>query len=107
MNTKRIAELNDKFRTTLIGDKVILTSGIASLPTEQQQEIINKVKIFNTFTEDNDPYGEHDFGCFEYHGQQIFWKIDMYDLNYEYYSPNPELEEVTNRVLTVMFASEY
>ena len=67
----------------------------------------DKVKIFNIFTEDNDPYGEHDFGCFDYHGQQIFWKIDMYDLNYEYYSPNPELEEVTNRVLTVMFASEY
>ena len=87
MNTKRIAELNDKFRTTLIGGKVILTSGIASLPTEQQQEIINKVKTFNIFTEDNDPYGEHDFGCFDYHGQQIFWKIDMYDLNYEYYSP--------------------
>ena len=79
MNTKRIAELNDKFRTTLIGGKVILTSGIASLPTEQQQEIINKVKTFNTFTEDNDPYGEHDFCCFDYHGQQIFWKIDLYD----------------------------
>ena len=44
MNTKRIAELNDKFRTTLIGGKVILTSGIASLPTEQQQEIINIYK---------------------------------------------------------------
>ena len=70
MNTKRIAELNDKFRTTLIGGKVILTSGIASLPTEQQQEIINKVKTFNIFTEDNDPYGEHDFGCFDCCGDQ-------------------------------------
>ena len=107
MNTKRIAELNDKFRTTLIGGKVILTSGIASLPTEQQQEIINKVKTFNIFTEDNDPYGEHDFGCFEYKGQQIFWKIDLYDLNYEFYSSQPDDEAQTNRVLTVMFAEEY
>ena len=43
----------------------------------------------------------------EYRGQQIFWKIDMYDLNYEFYSPQPDDETQTNRVLTIMFADEY
>ena len=60
-----------------------------------------------TFKIYNDPYGEHNFGCIEYHGQQIFWKIDLYDLNYEFYSPQPDDKTLTNRVLTIMLAEEY
>ena len=107
MNIRKIAEQNDKFRKTFCGGKVFLTCGISSLPLFQQTEIINKVKNFNDFTEANDSYGEHDFGCFEYCGKQIFWKIDLYDLSYEFYSPQPDEETVTNRVLTIMFAEEY
>ncbi|MBP3706668.1 MAG: DUF3768 domain-containing protein, partial [Clostridia bacterium] len=33
--------------------------------------------------------------------------IDLYDLNYEFYSSQPDDEAQTNRVLTVMFAEEY
>lgn len=107
MNIEKIRQLNDAFRKSFSGGKVLLTCGISSLPLFQQTEIINKVKSFNDFTQDNDPYGEHDFGCFDYKGQQIFWKIDLYDLNYEFYSPQPDDENQTNRVLTIMFAEEY
>ncbi len=107
MNIEKIKQLNDAFRKSFSGGKVLLTCGIASLPLVQQNEVINKVKKFNDFTEDNDPYGEHDFGCFDYRGKQIFWKIDLYDLNYEFYSPQPDDETQTNRVLTIMFAEEY
>lgn len=107
MNIEKVKQLNDAFRKSFSGGKVLLTCGIASLPLVQQNEVINKVKKFNDFTEDNDPYGEHDFGCFDYRGKQIFWKIDLYDLNYEFYSPQPDDETQTNRVLTIMFAEEY
>lgn len=107
MNIEKIKQLNDAFRKSFSGGKVLLTCGIASLPLVQQNEVINKVKNFNDFTEDNDPYGEHDFGCFDYRGKQIFWKIDLYDLNYEFYSPQPDDETQTNRVLMIMFAEEY
>lgn len=107
INISKIAEQNDRFRKTFCGGKVFLTCGISALSLMQQAEIINKVKNFNTFTKDNDPYGEHDFGCFDYHGKQVFWKIDLYDLNYEFYSPQPDDEAQTNRVLTIMFAEEY
>ncbi len=107
MNIEKIKQLNDAFRKSFSGGKVLLTCGIASLPLVQQNEVISKVKKFNDFTEDNDPYGEHDFGCFDYRGKQIFWKIDLYDLNYEFYSPQPDDETQTNRVLTIMFAEEY
>ena len=107
MNIEKIKQLNDAFRKSFSGGRVVLTCGIASLPLVQQNEVINKVKKFNDFTEDNDPYGEHDFGCFDYRGKQIFWKIDLYDLNYEFYSPQPDDETQTNPVLTIMFAEEY
>jgi hypothetical protein len=55
-----------------------------------------KVKNFDDFNEDNDPYGEHDFGSFNHKGEEIFWKIDDY-----------EGEEGWNLVLTVMLAEEY
>lgn len=69
IDVKKIAAQNDKFRKTFEGGKVLLTCGISALPLLQQQEIMQKVRTFNNFTEDNDPYGEHDFGCFEYRGQ--------------------------------------
>ena len=61
----------------------------------------------NDFTEDNDPYGEHDFGSFDYKGNKIFFKIDYYDLNYEFMSKNPANPDITNRVLSIMLAEEY
>lgn len=107
INIGKVAEQNDRFRESFCGGKVIMTQGIAALSLSQQTEIMQKVRTFDTFTEDNDPYGEHDFGCFDYCGKQVFWKIDLYDLNYEFYSPQPDDEIQTNRVLTIMLAEEY
>ncbi|GLI95438.1 hypothetical protein LMG27198_44300 [Methylocystis echinoides] len=74
-----IAELNDTFRRTGSGGTVIVTSGIAALPPETQGRILVKVASFDAFTENNDPYGAHDFGSFDFGEQSIFWKIDYYD----------------------------
>ncbi|MCQ2740708.1 MAG: DUF3768 domain-containing protein [Alphaproteobacteria bacterium] len=62
---------------------------------------------FSDFNEENDPYGEHDFGSFTYKNDKIYWKIDYYDLNCEYLSEDPSNPNVTNRILTVMLAEEY
>lgn len=102
-----IKTLNDNFRQTFIGGRVMLTAGINAKSQDDIAKILSEVRHFNNFTKDNDPYEEHDFGCIEYHGQQIFWKIDLYDLNYEFYSPQPDDKPQTNRVLTIMFAEEY
>jgi hypothetical protein len=31
---------------------------------------------FDTFTNDNDPHRERDFGSFDLDGEKLFWKID-------------------------------
>ena len=36
-----------------------------------------------------------------------FWKIDYYDINFLYHSPDPSNTSITDRVLTIMHADEY
>ena len=102
-----INSLIDNLRNLLIGGKIVLTQGIEAKTYEEIAEIMLKIRHFDNFTPDNDPYGEHDFGSFDYHGEKIFWKIDYYDKNYQYLSENPSNPEITNRVMTVMLAEEY
>ena len=102
-----IKTLNDNFRKTFSGGRVMLTCGINAKSQSEQAEILNQVRYFNNFTTANDPYNEHDFGCFNYKGEQIYWKIDYYDKNYQYCSEDPSNPNITNRVMTIMLAEEY
>ena len=46
-------------------------------------------------------------GRFTVDGQDFYWKIDYYDLDLEYHSPDPADPSVTVRVLTIMRVGEY
>src|SRR5207248_9675904 len=102
-----IAEQNDAFRRSFIGGQVFLTRGITALPRGAQDAIAERVRSFEEFEGANDPYGEHDFGSFEYSGQTIFWKIDCYDTKLKWGSPDPANPAVTRRVLTILLPEEY
>ena len=98
----KIAELNDEHRRRMQGytvTKEIVAMGSAA------NEVFVGVKDYTDFNEDNDPYGEHDFGSLEVAGQKIFWKIDYYDENLEKWCD--PLSPDCNRVLTIMRADEY
>ena len=106
--TQRIAELNDLCRKAMgVAGRVFQTQGIGALPQPDQSAIREKVELFDGFTPDNDPHGEHDFGAFEHEGERIFWKIDYYAPDMEHGSENPADPKQTVRVLTIMLASEY
>lgn len=108
-SVERIRALNDQLRAwpfPPVGEMVI-TTGVASLGWKDQAAVLGKVRTFDTFTPDNDPHGEHDFGAFEHSGVRYFWKIDYYDLKQEYLSADPADPRVTRRVITVMRADEY
>ena len=102
-----IATLNDNFRRSFEGGEVLLSAGIAAMSSEDKANIVSMVQNFNDFTEDNDPYKEHDFGSFDYKCEKILWKIDYYDLNHKYMSKDPSNPDITNRVLTIMTVYEY
>lgn len=106
-SAEAIARLNDAFRVTLVGGRVVMTRGVAAITKSQLVAVLNAVRSFTAFTEDNDPHGEHDLGSVEIDGQTYFWKIDYYDPTLEYGSENPADPSVTTRVLTIMLSSEY
>ena len=105
--SQKIKQLNDAFRQTFKGGKVIFTKSISRLSPKDKCLIIHHIQTYDNFNKSNDPYGEHDFGAFIFNGNQIFWKIDYYDSQYLFFSNNPECDKSTNRVLTIMFADEY
>ena len=104
---ERIRALNDAFRCTFVGGAVMITAGVEALPAEQRRSLLEKVRAFDVFTDDNDPHGEHDFGAVGEGGLRYFWKIEYYDRATEFGSPDPADPAVTTRVLTIMRADEY
>lgn len=103
----QIARLNDAFRKTLLGGQVMLTAGVQALSELEHYEVFKAVQTFNDFSEDNDPYGEHDFGAFTVNGKKFFWKIDYYDPTLTFGSEDPADSAKTKRVMTIMLAEEY
>lgn len=103
----RIRDLNDTFRRTLRGGRVLFTQGVSAFGPAFSHQALAHVRTFNAFTPDNDPYGEHDFGSLVLHGEKLFWKIDYYDQACEFGSDDPSDPAQTQRVLTIMLAEEY
>lgn len=107
-SASRIRDLNDAMRNTGISSgRWMMTAGVQALGPDAILLATRAVQTFSAFTDDNDPYGEHDFGAFEIAGLRMFWKIDYYDRDLRYGSNDPSDPSVTARVLTIMLASEY
>ena len=96
-----VSEKNDLLRAKIPliekPDVLVLTRGIYEKFNDKEvADILQKVKSFSDFNEDNDPWKEHDFGSFDFNGEKIFWKIDNYNG-----------QENLNLVLTIMLAEDY
>lgn len=106
-----IAERNDKFRVNVINSpsetqgKCVLTAGIANQYPLVLAHILYAVKNFSDFKEEDNPYGENDFGAFEICKVKMYFKIDYYlDESMNYGTDDPL---TSYQVLTIMLASEY
>ncbi|TPM51126.1 DUF3768 domain-containing protein [Mesorhizobium sp. B2-3-2] len=96
--------LNDDLRIRRLGGTIVITEGIAALGSSTVRDIISAITVFDGFTPENDPYGEHDCAVMTVSGIKIIWKIDYYDLTRRLHSSD---RNVTSRVMTVMRADEY
>ena len=108
-DTLRIRELNDHARQHFVGCRVVITAGIQSLGEASVAAVLSAVQTYDTFTADNDPYREHDFGSFTHLGHVVFCSVTTtyYNLDFTRHSPDAADPTVTARVLTIMLAEEY
>jgi len=108
----KIRELNDRFRQ---GDPIVRGHGVYTIGIHEmvannpsaKAELIKLIRQYDAFNQGNDPWGEHDFGSFQFRGEQCFWKIDVYDSSLECAALDPSDPKHSCRVLTIMLASEY
>lgn len=107
MSAEKIRALNDAFRTTMTGGRVMMTASVDALPSDVKAMVIRRVATFSNFNADNDPHQEHDFGAFTLAGRKFFFKIDAYDADMRLGSEDPADPAKTTRVLTIMLAEEY
>lgn len=106
-NIARIRELNDAFRTTFTGGRVMLTAGVNALAEFDKAAVLEKVRTFAAFDDGNDPHHEHDFASIEHDGEKYFAKLDYYAHDMQSGSEDPADPTQTVRVLTIMRADEY
>lgn len=114
--TALIAKHNDRFRNTWGADftipgQIVMTQGVAALSPAWTVQIMSAIQQFDAFTEDNDPYGDHSFGTVDItvgdETKTVWFKIDLYDWNFEYGSADPTDLAQTKRAMTILFPSEY
>jgi hypothetical protein len=103
----RIRELNDQLRCKAIGGRIVITRGIQALGADDLRAVLLGVAKFDEFSEDNDPWGEHDCATLTVNGHRLIFKIDYYDRDLAYHSPDASDPAVTERVMTVMLTEEY
>jgi hypothetical protein len=104
---ERIRALNDELRKTGAGGKTFLTSGLIAKGADFIAKATAAVRAFDAFTNDNDPWQEHDCATLDVDGEPVMFKIDYYDENMEFGSPDPADAKVTRRVLTIMLSGDY
>ena len=111
-DTNTIRSLNDRFRQgdATIPGQIVITRGLAELLEETgtpPEDLMHLVRTYDSFTADNDPHSEHDFGAFEFQGHSCFWKLDYYSPDLKWGSEDPADITKTARVLTILLADEY
>lgn len=102
-----IARLNDQLRDTATGGTIMVTQGVLAISGYNSLELAEALAAYDAFDAENDPHGERDFGDLTLWGQDLFWKVDYYDIDLKFGSDDPANPDKTQRVLTVMLTSEW
>jgi hypothetical protein len=105
----KVRELNDELRTKggARNGKIIFTGALGQDSVEKRLIVYRAARAFNTFTEQNDPHGEHDFGRFNVGDEEFMFKFDYFALDEMFGSEHPEDPNATIRIMSIFYASDY
>lgn len=104
-----IAQLNDALRQRGEGGTIMVTRNVLHLPGFDPAALQSALAGYDQFDSDNDPHGERDFGDLSLCGADLLWTINYFSQGSEFRfgSDDPADPDVTQRVLTVMLASDW
>lgn len=68
---------------------------------------LRRVATFSEFNEDNDPYGEHDFGAFTVADRKFFFQAGLSRSEHGVRIKRPRRPDRSKPRLTIMLAEEY
>ena len=103
----KLRALNDDFRRTFRGGRVMITAGVNALTHTVQRAVFQKIQAFDAFDDERDPWDNHGFVSVEHDGQTFFAKIDYYNRDLTAHSKDATDPKKTCRVMTIMLAEEY
>jgi Protein of unknown function (DUF3768) len=103
----KIRVLNDDFRRTFRGGRVMITAGVNALTHTVQRAVFEKIQAFDAFDDERDPWDNRGFVSVEHDSQTFFAKIDCYNRDLSGHSEDATDPEKTCRVMTIMLAEEY
>lgn len=81
MTTETTAQRNDRIRKNAqfgidYRHDIVTTPGVRALGSAAVQQLVVDMIAFDEFTEDCDPYGDHDFGVLHSGETRVWFKID-------------------------------
>ncbi|WP_062014878.1 DUF3768 domain-containing protein [Aureimonas sp. AU4] len=103
----RVRTLNDQLRQQQTGGTIVTTPGVRALGAAAVAATLRAVAAFDDFGAHNDPFDEHEFGSVVIEGQTVWFKVEAYDLDMRWHSPDPADPAVTHRIMTLMLPEEY
>ena len=115
----RIAAQNDRFRRHVclgaaltpgepLAGTLVVTLGVLAEGDAFVRACLRAVGAVTVFPPEDDPEGWHDFGAVEVRGQEVWFKLDLYDAQDPTWgSEAPDDPARTWRVLTVLLPCEW
>ena len=114
VETDLIAEQNDAFRKGMVKGlprdmrgRIVITPGIRAMGRDFETAAYVSVSKDTVFSEANDPWGARDFGTVIVNGTKVWWKIDLYNNDFNAGSEAPCDLAQTRRLVTILLPSEY
>ncbi|SDE83972.1 Protein of unknown function [Paracoccus isoporae] len=114
VETHLIAQQNDAFRKGMIAGlprdmlgRIVSTPGVRAMGRDFETAAYVSVAKDTVFSEANDPWGARDFGAVSVNGTKVWWKIDLYNNDFDGGSEAPCDLAQTRRLVTILLPSEY
>ncbi len=101
-----IRSLNDAFRLSFTATELYCSPGIIAFSLHQQGQILERVRNYRNFNEENDPDKLHNRGSFDFEGQTILWEIYCTDQNQQNEASDPACLKLTRRHMMILIENE-